>query len=45
MLAGTDHLMMLEDPETFNRVVLGFLDEVDAQVAGREKWVGQVPIR
>jgi pimeloyl-ACP methyl ester carboxylesterase len=45
MLNGTDHLMMLEDPETFNRVVLGFLDEIDAQVAGREKWVGQVPIR
>ena len=45
VLAGTDHLMMLEDPQTFNRVVLGFLEEVDAQVAGREKWVGQVPIR
>jgi len=45
VLAGTDHLMMLEDPETFNRVVLGFLEEVDAQVAGREKWVGQVPVR
>ena len=45
VLAGTDHLMMLEDPDTFNRVVLGFLEEIDAQVAGREKWVGQVPIR
>jgi 3-oxoadipate enol-lactonase len=45
VLAGTDHLMMLEDPETFNRVVLGFLDEVDSQVAGREKWVGQIPVR
>jgi pimeloyl-ACP methyl ester carboxylesterase len=45
MIPGTDHLLMLEDPETFNRLVLGFLDEVDAQVAGREKWVGQVPVR
>lgn len=44
-IPGTDHLLMLEDPATFNRLVLDFLDEVDAQVAGREKWVGQVPVR
>jgi hypothetical protein len=25
--------------------VLEFVAEVDAQVAGREKWVGQVPVR
>ena len=36
---------MLEDPDTFNRLVLEFVAEVDAQVAGREKWVGQVPVR
>lgn len=45
VIPGTDHMLMLEDPDTFNRVVLGFLDEVDAQVAGREKWIGQVPVR
>lgn len=45
VIPGTDHLLMLEDPETFNRLVLDFLAEVDAQVAGREKWVGQVPVR
>lgn len=44
-IPGTDHMLMLEDPETFNRLVLDFLSEVDAQVAGREKWVGQVPVR
>jgi pimeloyl-ACP methyl ester carboxylesterase len=44
-IPGTDHLLMLEDPATFNRRVLDFLDEVDAQVAGREQWVRQVPVR
>ena len=37
-IPAVDHLSMLEDPETFNRVVLGFLDDVDAQIAGRERW-------
>lgn len=45
MVPGTDHMLMLEDPDTFNRLVLEFLTEIDAQVAGREKWVGQVPVR
>jgi len=45
MIPKTDHLLMLEEPEAFNSAVLGFLAEVDAQVAGREKWVGQVPVR
>lgn len=45
MVPGTDHMLMLEDPDTFNRLVLAFLTEIDAQVAGREKWVGQVPVR
>lgn len=43
MIPGTDHLLMLEDPETFNRLVLDFLASVDAQIAGRERWVGQIP--
>jgi pimeloyl-ACP methyl ester carboxylesterase len=45
VIPGTDNLLMLEDPDTFNRLVLGFVAEVDAQVAGREKWIGQVPVR
>jgi pimeloyl-ACP methyl ester carboxylesterase len=45
VIPGTDHLLMLEDPDTFNRLVLEFVAEVDAQVAGREKWIGQVPVR
>ena len=45
MIPATDHMLMLEDPDTFNRLVLEFVAEVDAQVAGREKWVGQVPVR
>jgi len=43
VIPGTDHMLMMEDPAAFNRVVLDFLDEVDAQVAGRNKWVGQIP--
>lgn len=43
MIPGTDHLLMLEDPDTFNRLVLDFLAEVDAQVAGRNEWIGQIP--
>lgn len=39
MIPGTDHLLMLEDPETFNRLALEFLARVDAQVEGRKKWV------
>lgn len=43
MIPATDHLLMLEDPATFNRIVLEFLDQTDAQIAGRNKWVGQIP--
>ena len=43
MIPGTDHLLMLEAPDVFNPLVLDFLADVDAQVAGRDEWVGQVP--
>ena len=45
MIPKVDHLLMLEKPEVFNKVVLEFLDEVDAQIAARDKWVGQVPVK
>lgn len=45
MIPKVDHLMMLEDPEAFNKLVLDFLAEVDEQIAARERWVGQVPVR
>jgi len=35
MIPATDHLLMLEDPVTFNRVVLDFLAEVEDAIAGR----------
>jgi len=31
MVAGTDHLLMLESPEEFNRLTLSFLANVDAE--------------
>jgi hypothetical protein len=34
---------MLEDPATFNRLMLQFIAGVDAQVAGRNRWSGPVP--
>lgn len=43
MIPGTDHMLMMEDPATFNRLVLEFMDEVDTQIAGRNKWIGQIP--
>ena len=42
-IPATDHLLMLEDPATFNRLVLEFIASVDAQVAGRNRWSGPVP--
>ncbi len=45
MIPATDHMLMLEDPATFNRLVLEFIAGVEAQVAGRDRWVGQVPER
>lgn len=38
LMKGVDHLLMLEDPEAFNRLVLEFIDGVEAQIAGRERW-------
>jgi pimeloyl-ACP methyl ester carboxylesterase len=43
MIAGTDHLLMLEEPEHFNRLVLDFLRDVDQRIAERNDHVGQVP--
>ena len=43
MIPGTDHLLVLEAPDVFNSFVLDFLADVDAQVAARDDWVGQVP--
>jgi len=36
-IPGTDHLLMLEAPEEFNRLVLEFLTEVDAKFDERRK--------
>lgn len=36
MIPGTDHLLMLEAPEEFNRLVLDFLTEVDALASRNE---------
>ena len=35
MIPGTDHLLMLEHPETFTRALLEFLAEVEDAIAGR----------
>lgn len=37
-MPGVDHLLMLEDPEAFNRLVLDFLTDVDETIAGRNRW-------
>lgn len=42
-IPGTDHLLMLEEPGAFNRIVLKFLEEVDDIIAERDDEVGQVP--
>jgi pimeloyl-ACP methyl ester carboxylesterase len=38
-MAGTDHMLMLEDPDTFNKLVLEFIAGVEGQLAGRDKWM------
>lgn len=38
-LPGTDHLLMLEDPGTFNKLVLDFIAGVERQSAGRDRWM------
>ena len=43
MIPGTDHLLMLEEPQHFNRLVLEFLAEVDEVLAEREQLIGQTP--
>lgn len=39
VMAGTDHMLMLEDPETFNQLVLDFIDGVEGQLSGRDGWM------
>ena len=41
-IPGTDHLLMLEDPRVFNRIVLEFIEEVETINAERAALVGQV---
>jgi len=36
-MAGTDHLLMLEEPEVFNQMVLSFIADADAIIAARRK--------
>jgi pimeloyl-ACP methyl ester carboxylesterase len=38
-MPGTDHMLMLEDPDTFNKLVLEFIAGVEGQLAGRDKWM------
>jgi len=38
-MPGTDHLLMLEDPSTFNKLVLDFIAGVEGQLAGRDTWM------
>ena len=38
VMPATDHLLMLEDPQAFNRLVLEFIDGVEQQLAGRAGW-------
>lgn len=42
MMPGVDHLLMLEAPEEFNRLVLDFIIDVDEKIAGRERWSARV---
>lgn len=43
MFPATDHLLMLEAPDAFNRVVLEFLTEVDDQIAERNRLTTVLP--
>jgi pimeloyl-ACP methyl ester carboxylesterase len=45
VVPATDHLLMLEDPATFNRLVLEFIAGAEDQIAGRNRWIGQIPER
>lgn len=39
VIPGTDHLLMLEDPATFNKLVLDFIAVTESQLAGRDGWM------
>ncbi|MBL8270504.1 alpha/beta fold hydrolase [Steroidobacter sp.] len=39
VMPGTDHLLMLEDPATFNKLVLDFIATTESQLAGRDSWM------
>jgi 3-oxoadipate enol-lactonase len=41
MIPKTDHLLVLEAPDEFNRLALDFLAKVDAAIAGRGKWMAR----
>lgn len=43
VIPGTDHLLMLEEPRRFNRLVLDFVSDVEERTAVRNRHVGQVP--
>ena len=38
VMPGVDHLLMLEDPAAFNRLVLEFIEGVEEQINGRARW-------
>jgi pimeloyl-ACP methyl ester carboxylesterase len=44
MIAETDHLLMLEKPDEFNRLVLDFLAGVESTIAERDGRTGQAPL-
>lgn len=44
MITEADHLLMLEKPDEFNRLVLDFLAEVESTIAERESRTGQAPL-
>lgn len=39
VMPGTDHLLMLEDPGAFNKLVLDFIAATEGQLAGRDRWM------
>jgi pimeloyl-ACP methyl ester carboxylesterase len=43
LFQDVDHLLMLEAPTEFNRLVLEFIADAEQQIAGREKWSVKSP--
>ena len=41
LFPGVDHLLMLEEPEEFNRLVMDFIADAEERIAGRQKWSGK----